>query len=75
LSLKTPLVVIRWIVVLLAVLAWLIIVPIVELIAIGIRALGRAPGLRRLRRREAVVPDNPMVAVSAQRAEGPANRE
>lgn len=74
-SLKTPLVVIRWIVVVLAVLAWLIIVPIVELVALGIRALGRAPGLRRLRRREAVVPDKPMVAVSAQRAEGPATRD
>lgn len=53
-SLQTPLVLIRWIVVVLAVLAWLIVVPILELVALGYRALSRSA--RRLRGVTRLVP-------------------
>lgn len=53
-SLQTPLVLIRWIVVVLAVLAWLIVVPILELVALGYRALTRSA--RRLRGASRLVP-------------------
>jgi hypothetical protein len=49
LTLQTPLVVIRWILVVLAALAWLIVVPILELVAAGYRTLARSAIVRRLR--------------------------
>jgi hypothetical protein len=69
LSLQTPLVLIRWVLVLLAVLAWLIVVPILELIALGYRALVRAPVTRGLRAANRLVP------VGARTHESPATRE
>jgi hypothetical protein len=69
LSLQAPLVLIRWIVVVLAVLVWLIVVPILELVAMGLRAVSRSTIARRLRR-----PDE-LLAVAARPNDGPAPRE
>jgi hypothetical protein len=71
LSLQTPLVVIRWILVLLAVLAWLIVIPVYELVALGYRALVRlsrraATGLRVANR---------LVPITTRPKESPATRE
>lgn len=55
LPLQKPLVVIRWIAVVLAVVAWLIVVPILELIAAGYRTLSRSALVRRLRGHERVL--------------------
>jgi hypothetical protein len=67
LSLQTPLVLIRWILVVLAVLAWLLVVPILELVALGYRALSRSA--RRLRGASRLVP------VAARPHESPATRD
>jgi hypothetical protein len=69
LSLQTPFVVIRWILVLLAVLAWLIVIPIYELVALGYRALVRVPVRRGLRAANRLVP------IIARPSESPATRE
>jgi hypothetical protein len=69
LSLQTPLIVIRWVLVLLAVLAWLIVIPIYELVALGYRALvrvSRGAGLRVANR---------LVPITARPKESPATRE
>jgi hypothetical protein len=58
-TLKTPLVVLRWVLVVLAVAAWLIVIPIVELAA----AVGR--GMRRAAR--SVVRRGPRLAVLSPR--------
>jgi hypothetical protein len=68
LSLQTPLVLIRWIVVILAVLAWLIVVPILELVALGYRALAQSTIVRRLRGANRLLP-------LAAPPEGPAARK
>lgn len=68
-SLQTPFVVIRWILVVLAVLAWLIVVPIYELVALGYRALVRYPVGRSLRAANRLVP------IIARPNESPAARE
>jgi hypothetical protein len=48
-SLQAPLVLIRWILVVIAVLAWLIVVPILELVALAYRGLAHSTIVRRLR--------------------------
>lgn len=68
-SLQTPFVVIRWILVVLAVLAWLIVVPIYELVSLGYRALVRYPVGRSLRAAHRLVP------IIARPNESPAARE
>jgi glycerol-3-phosphate acyltransferase PlsY len=67
LSLQTPLIVVRWILVLIAVLVWLVVVPIIELVALAYRTLARAPIFRRH--------DDTLLTVSARSTEGPATRE
>jgi hypothetical protein len=69
LSLQTPFVVIRWILVLLAVLAWLIVIPIYELVSLGYRALVRFPVGRSLRAANRLVP------IVQRPSESPATRE
>jgi hypothetical protein len=54
--------------VVLAVLAWLIVVPIVELVALGYRSLARSAIVRRFR-------GQPLLAATAPRHEGPAARK
>jgi hypothetical protein len=54
--------------VVLAVLAWLIVVPVVELVALGYRALARSALVRRFRGR-------PLLAATAPRHESPAGRK
>jgi hypothetical protein len=55
-SLQTPLVLIRWILVVIAVLAWLIVVPILELVALGYRVLAHSMIVRRLRGGDRLLP-------------------
>jgi hypothetical protein len=55
-SLQTPLVLIRWILVVIAVLAWLIVVPILELVALGYRVLAHSTIVRRLRGGDRLLP-------------------
>jgi hypothetical protein len=69
LSLETPFVVIRWILVLLAVLAWLIIIPIYELVALGYRAVVR------VFRAASVRVANRLVPITGRPKESPATRE
>jgi hypothetical protein len=57
LSLQTPLVLIRWILVVIAVLAWLIVVPILELVALGYRVLAHSTIVRRLRGGDRLLPE------------------
>jgi hypothetical protein len=54
--------------VVLAVLAWLIVVPIVELVTLGYRTLVRSAIVRRFR-------GQPLLAAAAPRHEGPAGRK
>jgi hypothetical protein len=68
LSLQTPLVLIRWLAVVLAVLAWLIVVPILELVALGYRTLARSAIVRRFRGEHGLLP-------VAAPPEGPATRK
>ena len=70
-SLQTPLVVIRWILVFLAVLAWLIVIPIYELVALGHRALVRLSRRAAASLRVA----NRLVPITARPKESPATRE
>jgi hypothetical protein len=67
LSLQTPLIVVRWILVAIAVLVWLILVPIIELVALAYRTLARAPIFRRHHDTLATFPARP--------TEGPAPRK
>lgn len=66
LALQKPLVLIRWTVVVLAALAWLIVVPIVEFVAAGYRTLVRSAIVRRFR-------GEPLLAAAAPPHEGPAS--
>ena len=52
---------------LIAVLVWLVVVPIIELVALAYRTLARAPIFRRH--------DDTLLTVSARSTEGPATRE
>lgn len=70
-SLQTPLVVVRWILVLLAVLAWLIVIPIYELVALGYRAFVRLSRRAAASLRVA----NRLVPITARPKESPATRE
>lgn len=67
-SLQAPLVLIRWIVVVIAVLAWLIVVPILELVALAYRGLAHSTIVRRLRGGDGLLP-------VAAPPEGPAARK
>lgn len=67
-SLQAPLVLIRWILVVIAVLAWLIVVPILELVALAYRALAHSTIVRRLRGGDRLLP-------VAAPPEGPAARK
>jgi hypothetical protein len=55
-SLQAPLVLIRWILVVIAVLAWLIVVPILELVALAYRGLAHSTLVRRLRGGDRLLP-------------------
>jgi hypothetical protein len=65
---RIPLLLIRWLVVVLAVLAWLIVVPILELVALGYRTLARSAIVRRFR-------GQPLLAATAPPHDGPAVRK
>ena len=67
-SLQAPLVLIRWILVVIAVLAWLIVVPILELVALVYRGLAHSTLVRRLRGGDRLLP-------VAAPPEGPAARK
>ena len=67
-SLQAPLVLIRWILVVIAVLAWLIVVPILELVALAYRGLAHSTIVRRLRSEHRLLP-------VAAPPEGPAARK
>ena len=62
-TLRTPLVVLRWVAVLLAVAAWLIVIPLVELAHVAWR------GMRRAARAVARRPDRQLAVASSRTLE------
>lgn len=49
--LRNLVVVVRWVLVAIAVVVWLLLIPLIELVSFLVRSVARAPGVRRLRRR------------------------